>query len=116
MITSYPLGEHAGGYVEVARQGIGLWPSTPLEKLSGSTLTDAEAISLMKYQVAYTGKYDVKSAQTPDGIKITIHVDAASNQALTGTNRVFYARVDGNKMFIEIADPRCRDEWSNKRC
>jgi Lipocalin-like domain len=65
------------------------------------TLTDAESISLMKSDVAYTGKYDVDPAQTPDGIKITIHVDAASNQALTGTNRVFYARLDGNKMTLK---------------
>jgi lipocalin-like protein len=79
--------------------GIGLSPSTPLEKLqAAATLTDAESVSLMKSHVAYTGKYDVDLAQTPDGIKITIHVDAASNQALTGTNRVLYARVDGNKM------------------
>jgi hypothetical protein len=26
---------------------------------------------------------------------------AASNQALTGTNRVFYARLDGNKMTLK---------------
>jgi hypothetical protein len=64
-------------------------------------MTDDEAISLMKSQVAYTGKYDVDPAQTPDGIKITIHVDAASNQALTGTNRVLYARIDGNKMSMK---------------
>ena len=74
---------------------------------SGATLTDAEAISLMKSQVAYTGKYDVDPAQTPDGIKITIHVDAASNQALTGTNRVFYARVDGNKMSLNRLFQKC---------
>jgi hypothetical protein len=41
---------------------------------AAATLTDAESISLMKSHVAYTGKYDVDPAQTPDGIKITIHV------------------------------------------
>jgi hypothetical protein len=27
--------------------------------------------------------------------------DAASNQALVGTNRVFYTRVDGNKLTVK---------------
>ena len=54
-----------------------------------------------KSHVAYTGKYDVDPAQTPDGIKVTVHVDAASNQALTGTNRVLYSHVDGNKMSVK---------------
>ena len=74
----------------------------PTRKAPGAaTLTDAESVALMKSHVAYTGKYDVDPAQTPEGIKITIHVDAASNQALTGTTRVFYARLDGNKMTLK---------------
>jgi hypothetical protein len=93
------FGEHPGGYigftparfwvmlVDTARKA----PATP-------ALTDAEAVSMMKTGAAYTGKYDAEPAQTPDGIKVTIHVDAASNQALTGTDRVFFVRVDGNKM------------------
>jgi hypothetical protein len=68
---------------------------------AAATLTDAESISLMKSQVAYTGKYDVDPVQTPDGIKVTVHVDAAANQALAGTNRVLYHRVDGNKMTVK---------------
>ena len=100
--VSYPLGEHPGGYVEITPTRYWLMAIDPARKApAAATLTDAEAISLMKSQVAYTGKYDVDPAQTPDGIKITIHVDAASNQALTGTNRVFYARVDGNKMSLK---------------
>ena len=69
---------------------------------AATTPTDAESISLMKSHVAYTGKYDVDSAQTPDGTKITIHVDAASNQAFTGSNRIFYARIDGNKLRLKL--------------
>ena len=100
--VSYPLGEHPGGYIEITPTRYWLMAIDPTRKApAAATLTDAEAISLMKSQVAYTGKYDVDPAQTPDGIKITIHVDAASNQALTGTNRVFYARVDGNKMSLK---------------
>jgi hypothetical protein len=100
--VNYPLGEHPGGYIEITPTRYWVMLIDPARKApAAATLTDAEAISLMKSQVAYTGKYDLDPAQTPEGIKITIHVDAASNQALAGTNRVLYARVDGNKMSVK---------------
>jgi lipocalin-like protein len=100
--VSYPLGEHPGGYIEITPTRYWLMAIDPGRKApAAATLTDAESISLMKSHVAYTGKYDVDPAQTPDGIKITIHVDAASNQALAGTDRVFYARLDGTKMTLK---------------
>jgi hypothetical protein len=100
--VSYPLGEHLGGYIEITPTRYWVMVVDATRKgPAAATLTDAESISLMKSHVAYTGKYDVDPAQTPDGIKITIHVDAASNQALTGTNRVLYARLDGNKMTMK---------------
>jgi Lipocalin-like domain len=100
--VSYPLGEHPGGYIEITPTRYWVMLVDPTRKApAAATLTDAESVSLMKSHVAYTGKYDVDAAQTPDGIKITIHVDAASNQALTGTNRVLYARVDGKKMTVK---------------
>jgi hypothetical protein len=100
--VSYPLGEHPEGYIEITPTRYWVMTIDPSRKApAAATMTDDEAISLMKSQVAYTGKYDVDPAQTPDGIKITIHVDAASNQALTGTNRVLYARIDGNKMSMK---------------
>jgi hypothetical protein len=100
--VSYPLGEHPGGYIEITPTRYWVMLVDPTRKApAAATLTDAESVSLMKSHVAYTGKYDVDPAQTSDGIKITIHVDAASNQALTGTNRVLYARVDGKKMTVK---------------
>ena len=100
--VSYPLGEHPGGYVEITPTRYWVMLIDPTRKApAAATLTDAEAIALMKSQVAYTGKYDVDPTQTPDGIKVIVHVDAASNQALTGTNRVLYSRVDGNKMSVK---------------
>jgi hypothetical protein len=42
-------------------------------------LTDAEGIAMMKTQVAWTGKY-ITAEQTAEGIKLTAHVDAASNR------------------------------------
>ena len=100
--VSYPLGEHPDGYIEITPTRYWVMLIDPTRKIpAAATLTDAESISLMKSHVAYTGKYDVDPAQTPDGIKVTVHVDAASNQALTGTNRVLYSRVDGNKMSVK---------------
>lgn len=100
--TSYPLGELPSGY-------IGFSPDRLWVMLADSTrkppviaaLTDAEAVALMRSSAAYTGKYDADPVQTADGIKITIHVDAASNQALVGTDRVFFARIDGNKLSLK---------------
>ena len=99
---SYPLGEHPVGYTEITPTRYWVMAVDPTRKApAAATLTDAESVSLMKSHVAYTGKYDVDPAQTPDGIKITIHVDAASNQALAGTDRVLYARIDGKKMTVK---------------
>jgi hypothetical protein len=100
--VSYPLGEHPGGYIgfSPARFWVMLVDSSR-KAPAAAALTDAEAVSLMKTSASYTGRYDVDPAQTPDGIKVTIHVDAASNQALTGTNRVFFMRVDGDKLTLK---------------
>jgi hypothetical protein len=68
-------------------------PATP-------TLTDAEAIAMMKTQVAWTGKYTT-AEQTADGIKVTARVDAASSQAIFNTDRVYLIRVNGDKMMAK---------------
>jgi hypothetical protein len=64
------------------------------------TLTDAEAIAMMKTQVAWTGKYTT-AEQTAEGIKLTAHVDAASSQAIFNTDRVYFIRVNGKKMMVK---------------
>jgi len=76
--VTYPLGEHPSGFVTM-------------------TPEDAEAIAMMKSQVAWTGKYTV-GEQTSDGIKIIAHVDTASSQAIVGNDRVYFVRVEGNKV------------------
>jgi Lipocalin-like domain len=100
--VGYPLGENPGGYAAFtpARFWLLLTDSSRIAP-AAAAMTDGEAVSLMKSHAAYTGKYDVDPAQTPDGIKITVHVDAASNQALAGTNRVFYVRVEGDKLILK---------------
>jgi len=59
------------------------------------TLTDAESITMMKSHVAWTGKY-VTGEQTPEGLRLNSRVDAASSQAISGTERVYFMRLNGN--------------------
>ena len=99
--VTYPLGEQVAGYVTITPTRFWLLfvdatrkaPATP-------TLTDAEAIAMMKTQVAWTGKYTT-AVQTAEGIKLTAHVDAASSQAIFDTDRVYFIRVDGDKMMVK---------------
>lgn len=100
--VSYPLGENPGGYVGFTPARFWLMLTDTSRKAPATAaMTDAEAVSFMKTHASYTGKYDVDPAQTPDGVKITIHVDAASNQGITGTNRILFARVDGDKLMLK---------------
>jgi hypothetical protein len=100
--VSYPLGEHPGGYVGFSASRFWVMlVDTTRKAPAAAALTDAEAASLMKSSAAYTGKFEANPAETPDGIKITIHVDAAANQALAGTNRVLFARVDGDRLTLK---------------
>jgi hypothetical protein len=99
--VGYPLGEHPSGYIGFTPTRFWVMLVDSTRKAPAAAMTDAESGSQMKSHAAYTGKYDADPAQTPDGIKITIRVDAASNQAITGTNRVFYMRIEGNKLTVK---------------
>lgn len=97
---SYPLGQRPTGYVTMTPERMWLLFVDSTRKAPASaTLTDAEAIAMMKSQVAWTGRYST-AEQTPDGIKVTAHVDTASSQAITGQDRVYFMRVDGNKLTV----------------
>ena len=99
--VSYPLGERPAGYVSITSDRIWLlFVDSTRKAPAAAALTDAEAISMMKSQVAWTGKYTTAD-QTPDGLKITAHVDAASSQAITGIDRVYFMRVDGDKLTMK---------------
>jgi Lipocalin-like domain len=99
--VTYPLGDQVAGYVTITPTRFWLLfvdatrkaPATP-------TLSDAEAVAMMKTQVAWTGKYTT-SEQTAEGIKLTAHVDAASSQAIYDTDRLYFIRVNGNKMMVK---------------
>lgn len=100
--VGYPLGQSPGGYLGFSQNRFWVMlVDTTRTKPAAAALTDAEMSSLMKSHAAYSAKYDVDPAQTPDGIKVSVYPDAASNQALVGTTRVFYMRVDGNKLTLK---------------
>ncbi len=100
--VNYPLGEHPGGYVGFSptRFWVMLVDTTRKAPASAS-MTAVEAAAFMKSSAAYTGKYIADPTPTPDGVKLTIRVDAAANQALAGTDRVLFARVEGDKLTLK---------------
>lgn len=99
--VSYPLGDQVAGYVGIAPDRIWVLlvdstrkpPATP-------ALTNAEAVAMMKSHIAWTGRYSIEG-QTPEGIKLTAHVDTASSQAITGTDRVYVVKLEGDKMTMK---------------
>ncbi len=99
--VSYPLGEQVAGYVTVTADRFWLlFVDSTRKAPAAATLTDAEAVAMMKTSVAWTGKYSA-AEQTPEGIKVTARVDAASSQAIFGTDRVYFMRVNGNKLTVK---------------
>jgi hypothetical protein len=99
--VTYPLGEQVAGYVTITPTRFWLLFVDATRKAPAApTLTDAEAVAMMKTQVAWTGKYTT-AEQTAEGIKLTAHVDAASSQAIFDTDRVYFIRVNGNKMMVK---------------
>jgi hypothetical protein len=100
--VGYPLGQHPGGYLGFTPNRFWVMlVDTTRQAPAAASITDREATSLMKSHAAYSAKYEVDPAQTPDGIKVSVYPDAASNQALTGTKRVFYMKVEGNKLTLK---------------
>jgi hypothetical protein len=99
--VTYPLGEQVAGYVTITPTRFWLLFVDATRKAPAApALTDAEAIAMMKTQVAWTGKYTT-AEQSAEGIKLTAHVDAASSQAIFDTDRVYLIRVIGNKMMVK---------------
>jgi hypothetical protein len=88
--VAYSLGEQVAGYVSITPTRFWLLFVDATRKAPASpTLTDAEAILKIM-----TGE------QTPEGIKLVAHVDAASSQAIFDTDRVYFIRADNNKMTV----------------
>jgi lipocalin-like protein len=101
--VSYPLGDQVTGFVTITPTRFWLLFVDETRKAPAApALTDAEAIAMMKTQVAWTGKYTT-AEQTAEGLKLTAHVDTASSQAITGNDRVYFMRADGNKLMVKSA-------------
>jgi Lipocalin-like domain len=99
--VSHPLGDHPAGYVSVTPTRIWLlFVDSTRKAPAAPTLTDAEAVAAMKSSVAWTGRY-VTTEQTPDGLKLTAHVDTATSGALDGADRVYFMRVDDNRLMMK---------------
>jgi hypothetical protein len=99
--VSYPLGDQVAGYVSITRDRIWLlFVDSTRKPPVAPSLTDAEAVAMMKSHVAWTGKYSTEG-ETPEGIKLTAHVDTASSQAIAGTERVYFMRVEGNSLTMK---------------
>jgi hypothetical protein len=97
----YPLGEQVAGYVTITPTRFWLlFVDAKRTRPASPTLTDAEAIAMMKTQIAWTGKY-AAAEQTADGIKLTARVDAASSQAIFETDRTYFLRMDGDKLIVK---------------
>jgi hypothetical protein len=101
--VSYPLGEQVEGFVTVTPDRFWLLFVDATRKApAAAALTDTEAVVMMKSHVAWTGKYTT-DGQAPDGIKLIAHVDAASSEALSGTDRVYFLRASANKLTVKSA-------------
>jgi hypothetical protein len=99
-LVKYPLGEQPGGYVTVTATRMWLlFVDSRRPAPTSAALTDPEAIA-MKTSVAWTGQYTI-GEQSPDGLKATARVDTASSPALPGTDRVYFMKVDGNKLTMK---------------
>ncbi len=100
-LVKYPLGEQPGGYVTVTATRMWLlFVDSRRPAPTSAALTDAEAIAAMKTSIAWTGLYTI-GEQSQDGLKATARVDTASSPALPGTDRVYFMKVEGNKLTMK---------------
>jgi hypothetical protein len=100
-LVKYPLGEQPQGYVTVTPTRMWLlFVDSRRAAPASAALTDAEAIAAMKTSVAWTGQYTI-GEQSSDGLKATALVDTASSPALPGTDRVYFMKVEGNKLTMK---------------
>jgi hypothetical protein len=99
--VAYPLGEQVAGFVTINPDRIWLlFVDSTRKPPAAPSLTDAESVAAMKSHVSWTGKY-VTGEQTPDGIKLTSRVDAASSEAINNTDRVYLIRATGNRLLFK---------------
>ena len=101
--VSYPLGPKPEGFVTMTRNRIWLLFVDPARNRPATpTLTDAEAIAAMKSHVGWTGTYALEDHA--EGSKLTARVDTASSHAITGDDRVYVVRRDGDRLTMKAPE------------
>ena len=99
--VSYPFGEKVTGYLTYTPDRIWVLLVDPTRKAPASAmLTDAESVEMMKTHAGWTSTYTL-AEQTPDGLKVIAHVDAAPNEAINHTDRDYFVRVNGNRLLVK---------------
>src|ERR1700760_3619672 len=98
--ASYPLGPTPEGFATLTATRLWvLFVDSARQRPGSSTLTDAEAIAAMKSHVGWTGTYTLEDR--PEGLRLTARVDAASSHAITGNDRVYFVRLDGDRLTMK---------------
>ena len=98
--VSHPLGDRPEGFVTMTANRLWLLFVDPARKTPVTpTLTDAEAVAAMKSHVGWTGTYALENQ--PEGLRLTARVDAASSHAITGNDRVYFVRLDGDRLTMK---------------
>src|SRR5450432_3931649 len=99
--VAYPLGDQVAGFVTITPDRIWLlFVDSTRKPPAAPSLTDAETVAAMKTHVSWTGKY-ATGEQTPDGIKLTSRVDAASSEAINKTDRVYFIKAAGERLLFK---------------
>jgi hypothetical protein len=102
--VTYPLGGRPEGFVSMTPTRLWLLFVDPARKAPATPrLTDAEAVAAMKAHVGWTGKYTIED-HPPEGLKLTARVDTASSHAITGNDRVYFVRLDGDRLTMKSPD------------
>jgi Lipocalin-like domain len=102
--VSYPLGNRPAGFVSITPTRLWLLFVDPARETPvSSTLTERDAVAAMKSHVGWTGKYTVGD-QTAEALTLTARVDTASSEAINGADRVYFMRLDGEKLTMRSPD------------
>lgn len=63
-------------------------------------LSEAEAARMMKTMGNWGGRYEFDAEPGPDGTKVTYRLTIAVNQALVGTERVFFDKIEDKLLYV----------------
>lgn len=68
-------------------------------------LTNDVAGNIFKSVSSWAARYEVDTAATPDGNKITFRLDASIDPILTGTAQAYLAKMDGGNLILKSVVP-----------